>query len=64
MFQQSQLHNIVADRSDHYPILLKLHGDNMRTTTRDFKFENVWLLEEELEGLVLGGWAKEYSQDL
>ncbi|MCH84659.1 endonuclease/exonuclease/phosphatase family protein, partial [Trifolium medium] len=63
LFQQCQLHNVIADRSDHSPILLKLHEVSRSRTTRDFKFENSWLLEEDLEMIVKEGWEKEpYSE--
>ncbi|MCH85996.1 hypothetical protein A2U01_0006849, partial [Trifolium medium] len=58
-FPNCQLHNLVADRSDHYPILLKLYESNRRKTMRDFKFENSWLQEEALEGVVQAGWEKD-----
>ncbi|MCH92818.1 endonuclease/exonuclease/phosphatase family protein, partial [Trifolium medium] len=63
-FPQCQLHNLVADRSDHYPILLKLQESNRRKTMREFKFENSWLQEEELETIVNGGWNKEGGSDV
>jgi hypothetical protein len=64
LFQQCQLHNIVADRSDHSPILLKLQDGSRKRNTRDFKFENAWLLEEDLEAVVKEGWEKEPFSEL
>ncbi|GAU36460.1 hypothetical protein TSUD_166260 [Trifolium subterraneum] len=59
IFPNCQLHNLVASRSDHYPILLKIQEGSRRKIMREFKFENSWLYEEELEGIVQGGWEKD-----
>ncbi|MCH90734.1 endonuclease/exonuclease/phosphatase family protein [Trifolium medium] len=64
IFPNCQLHNVIADRSDHYPILLKLHESHRRRFMKDFKFENSWLHEEELEGVVQEGWEKGDHGDL
>ncbi|MCH80235.1 hypothetical protein A2U01_0001001 [Trifolium medium] len=58
-FPNCQLHNLVASRSDHYPILLKIQEGNRRKIMRKFKFENSWLYEDELESIVHGGWGKD-----
>ncbi|MCH82709.1 endonuclease/exonuclease/phosphatase family protein [Trifolium medium] len=58
MFPNCQLHNVVADRSDHYPILLKLFEGNRKKIMREFKFENSWLQEDDLERVVQEGWNK------
>jgi len=63
-FPDCQLINIVADRSDDCPILLKLHCNNRMNGTKTFKFENSWLLEEGLEDVVLGGWNKQLNHDV
>jgi hypothetical protein len=41
IFPNCQLHNVIADRSDHYPILLKLQEGSRRKIMREFKFENL-----------------------
>jgi len=61
---EAQLHNIIADRSDHYPILLKLCAENRRRIMKEFKFENAWLLEEGLDAVVNDSWGKEIHSDI
>lgn len=53
-FPQSQLHNVISHRSDHFPSLLKLCEADRRCL-QEFQFENTWLNEEELDGMVIGG---------
>ena len=57
IFPQCKLHNVISHRSDHYPILLKLHEEHRRRGGKEFRFENSWLLEDELENIVQGGWG-------
>jgi hypothetical protein len=64
IFPNCQLHNVIADRSDHYPILLKLQEGSRRKIMREFKFENSWLLEDDIEVVVKDGWEKDGSSDL
>jgi hypothetical protein len=58
IFPHNQLHNVISHRSDHFPILLKLHELLRRRGMKEFKFENAWLMEDELENIVAGGWER------
>jgi len=58
IFHQNQLHNVISHRSDHFPILLKLQEAPRRRRTKEFRFENSWLLKEELNDVVRGGWER------
>jgi hypothetical protein len=63
-FPEAQLHNIIVDRSDHYPILLKLCVENRRQIMKEFKFENAWLLEEGFDAVVNDVWGKKIHSDI
>lgn len=52
LFPDCKITNGLASKSYHTPIIIQLHGDNMRKFKRRFKFENLWLIEPELENIV------------
>jgi hypothetical protein len=58
IFPHSQLHNVISHRSDHFPILLKLCMADKRRGAGEFRFENVWLMGENFDDVVIGGWEK------
>lgn len=58
IFHQNQLHNVISHRSDHFPILLKLQEVSRRRGGKEFKFENAWLMEDELNDIVIRGWER------
>jgi hypothetical protein len=59
MFPEVKLCNLIASHSDHSPILLQnslvIRNDSHYT----FRFENMWLREEDVEDVVEEGWGKE-----
>ncbi|MCH81633.1 endonuclease/exonuclease/phosphatase family protein, partial [Trifolium medium] len=55
-FPQFKFTNAIADRSDHSPILLRLVHVSQEFKARIFKFENAWLNEQDLNGVVQGAW--------
>jgi hypothetical protein len=59
LFPNARLHNLIADRSDHSPILLSLFDHESRSSKRPFRFENAWLEEHELQNVVTSSWRSE-----
>lgn len=57
-FPASTVCHLFSHASDHYPILLQTRTDRgvRAKGVRGFKFEEVWLLDEECEGKVNEGW--------
>jgi len=58
LFQHVTLTNLIADRSNHSPILMQLADRVKSTVKKQFKFENAWLEEENIQDVVLNGWAE------
>jgi hypothetical protein len=56
LFPNVILTNLIADRSNHSPILLNLVERQRNNVGRSFKFKNTWLEEEDVEMLVTEGW--------
>jgi len=56
LFPQATLTNLIADRSDHSPILLQLTDRVKSIVKKQFKFENIWLEEKDIK-VVLKGWT-------
>ncbi|MCH99408.1 endonuclease/exonuclease/phosphatase family protein, partial [Trifolium medium] len=59
LFPEVKLINLLASHSDHSPILL--HTDPVHRTkyTYSFKFENLWLKEQDVGEVVELGWCRE-----
>lgn len=57
MFRMHQLSNGISDKTDHYPIWLKLNDDNKRLIWKSFHFGNVWLDEPDLVSIVGYNWS-------
>ncbi|MCH79947.1 hypothetical protein A2U01_0000709 [Trifolium medium] len=58
MFLHCFLRNLVSGDSDHSPILLNTELHVYELKKRLFRFENSWLVEPELEGIVTDGWMR------
>ncbi|MCI40745.1 endonuclease/exonuclease/phosphatase family protein, partial [Trifolium medium] len=59
LFPEAELTNLLASHSDHSPILLQ-SDPAMRTNFKyTFKFENLWLKEEDIGEVVEAGWSRE-----
>ncbi|WJX96618.1 hypothetical protein P8452_77796 [Trifolium repens] len=63
-FPQFKFINAIADRSDHSPILLRLIHQTKEFKARIFKFENAWLDEQDLNGVVQDAWMKDTHDPL
>ncbi|XP_058741072.1 uncharacterized protein LOC131613416 [Vicia villosa] len=60
IFPDAKLVNLLASHSEHSPILLQREPvQRNRHKNYSFRFENVWLKEEELNGVVMKGWNVE-----
>jgi hypothetical protein len=55
-FPHAKLRNILSSHSDHSPILLQCSPIVRQHYNHEFKFENSWLLEEDIEVVVQEGW--------
>lgn len=55
-FPQAQVLNSVAPISDHTPIVLHTTAIQPRISRRSFRFENMWLQEPELDGVLEQSW--------
>lgn len=64
LFPDARLHNLVASVSDHSPILLDTVGTSLPPRRRCFRFENAWLLEDEVDDVVTRGWIGSSEGDL
>lgn len=56
LFLQAELRVLEVSRSDHLPIYLQLHKHVYKPKRRHFKFENVWLKDDECQQIVKNGW--------
>lgn len=56
LFPNAKLSNLIATISDHSPILLNYRDKVFLPSTRRFKFENAWLLEDGIDDIVHGSW--------
>jgi hypothetical protein len=63
-FPQFKFINVIADRSDHSPILLRLIHQTKEFKARIFKFQNAWLDEQDLNGVVQDAWMKDTHDPL
>jgi ribonuclease HI len=59
MFPEVKLCNLIASHSDHSPILLQNSPVIRNDSHYTFRFENMWLREEDVEDVVEEGWGKE-----
>jgi hypothetical protein len=55
-FPNAKLRNILFSHSDHSPILLQCSPVLKQRHNYDFKFENNWLMEEDIGEVVNEGW--------
>ncbi|WJX78361.1 hypothetical protein P8452_61592 [Trifolium repens] len=55
-FPNATLRNILSSHSNHSPILLHCSPVVKHSYKHDFKFENSWLLEEDVGEVVQEGW--------
>ncbi|GAU21362.1 hypothetical protein TSUD_189490 [Trifolium subterraneum] len=58
LFSDVKLVNLIASRSDHSPLLLQSSCMIRNGNTYSFKFENIWLKEDDIEEVVADGWQE------
>jgi hypothetical protein len=56
LYPDVKLQNLLTSHSDHSPILLQTSVITRTGNTYSFKFENIWLKEEDIEEVVEDGW--------
>jgi hypothetical protein len=59
MYPEVKLQNLLASHSDHSPILLQSSPLNRTQATYNFRFENMWLKEEDIDDVVEEGWGRD-----
>jgi hypothetical protein len=64
MFPDVKLQNLIASHSDHSPILLHNSPVDRNQINYSFKFENMWLKEEDVEEVVMEGWGRDRGVDI
>ncbi|WJX23528.1 hypothetical protein P8452_12731 [Trifolium repens] len=64
LFPEVKLTNLLASHSDHSPILLETNRQTRTTHSYSFKFENLWLKEEDIVEVVESGWYKDPSAEV
>ncbi|XP_058766717.1 uncharacterized protein LOC131640322 [Vicia villosa] len=63
-FPNVELLNILASHLDHTPILLNCDLASSNKRTYSFKFENQWLLEEDIKETISIGWNTSSNAEL
>lgn len=63
-FPDARLLNLLAPKSYHSPIILHCKEICRGLPPRCFKFENAWLLEPDMGGVVKHGWDRERGADV
>ncbi|MCI06308.1 endonuclease/exonuclease/phosphatase family protein, partial [Trifolium medium] len=58
MHPEAKLVNLLASHSDHSPILLHNTPMIRNGNTYSFRFENIWLKEDDVEEVVEEGWGR------
>jgi predicted DNA-binding protein len=64
LYPEVKLTNLLASHSDHSPILLITDSVGRTKYSYSFKFENLWLKEEDIGEVVELGWCKEASTEV
>jgi hypothetical protein len=59
MYPEVKLQNLLASHSDHSPILLQNSPVVRIQSNYMFRFENMWLKEEDVEEVVEDGWGRD-----
>jgi hypothetical protein len=64
LFPEVKLRNLLVSHSDHSPILLQNSPLTENGATYTFRFENMWLKEEDVEEVVEDGWGRERGVEI
>ncbi|KAJ8763333.1 hypothetical protein K2173_002216 [Erythroxylum novogranatense] len=63
-FSECSVQSLVAPVSNHDLLLLDTSPDSQHMVCRRFRFDNAWLLDANLEAVVVAGWMCEGEVDL
>ena len=63
-FPEVKLTNLLTSHSDHTPILLETIPTVRQRYNYSFKFENNWLLEDDIEEVVVDSWGGNMGLEL
>ena len=63
-FPLCRLTNLLASSSDHSPILLELDITHMPGYTHRFRFENLWVREQDFNDNLKRWWQSSSDKDL
>ncbi|PNX98658.1 ribonuclease H, partial [Trifolium pratense] len=64
LFPEVKLINLLATHSDHSPILLQCEPVTRTNFKHAFKFENLWLKEDDIDDVVGMAWEREMSAEV
>jgi hypothetical protein len=64
LYPEVRLQNLLTSHSDHSPILLQTSVTTRTNRTYSFKFENIWLKEEDVGDVVEEGWGGNRELDI
>ena len=61
MFPSTQVHHILGSLSDHFPLWICTDDENARfyRKRRPFRFEVVWMKDEQCEGVIKHTWGSQ-----
>ncbi|MCI03410.1 endonuclease/exonuclease/phosphatase family protein, partial [Trifolium medium] len=64
LYPEVRLRNLLTSHSDHSPILLQSSPTIRNGNTYSFRFENIWLKEEDIEEVVEDSWKEGRNIDI
>jgi hypothetical protein len=65
LFQNAKVRCLTTTASDHYPLLLECDPKPvLHSSLKPFKFENAWLVEEEINQFMQQQWQKYNNMDI
>ena len=57
LLPQAQIQHVVTSRSDHFPLVLSLGGDQQGCKNKYFRYEMMWERVQSLETTVREAWG-------
>nr|GME10102.1 uncharacterized protein LOC109179108 [Ipomoea batatas] len=64
MFKATRARSLITSRSDHLPILLTVESSQPIARLKRFKFENLWLREDQCREVVISSWYSSRGFDI
>ncbi|MCI04871.1 endonuclease/exonuclease/phosphatase family protein, partial [Trifolium medium] len=64
IYPDVKLLNLLASHYDHSPILLQSSPLIRNGKTYSFRFENIWLKEDDIEDVVEESWGRDSGDDI